>query len=89
MTQDEIEIIADAVTNRMLEAPSGAEVCLNVHGMKSSFVTSLPGVPRIGEVVWHRPRRNSKPRRFMVRAVEWWDSWPNRRVDIFLDDAPA
>jgi hypothetical protein len=89
MTAEEIDKVAEAVTSRMLEAPSGVEVRLIFPGGKSPFVTGLPGVPRVGDVVWHPPRRNSKPQRFVVRLVEWWSTWPNLHVRVHLNAAPG
>ncbi len=73
MTDEEVERIADAVFRKILDGPSGVEVTLRGLEPRPPFRALLPAVPRAGEVVWHRPRRNSAPRPFIVLRVEWWN----------------
>jgi hypothetical protein len=85
MGDKEIEAIAEAVLHKILNAPSGVEVTLRGPEPGKSFSTLLPGVPRAGEVLWHcSPNRNSAPKPFVVRRVEWFNVWPDLRADVFL-----
>ena len=85
MTPYEMDQLAEIMVSKLLESPSGAAVDLRVPGMKSTFAAFLPGVPRVGDLLWHRPRRNSKARPFRVQQVEWFSAGPHSRVEIALE----
>ena len=87
LEDEELERIAKAVLDKLLDAPQGVEIVLRASGAKP-FHALLPGVPRAGEVVWHRPRSNSAPRPFIVRRVEWWNVWPHVQADVFIEALP-
>jgi hypothetical protein len=87
MTDEELERVAKAVLDKLLDAPQGVEIVLRASGAKPSHAL-LPGVPRAGEVVWHCPRRNSAPRPFIVRRVEWWNVAPHVEADVFIEALP-
>lgn len=73
---------------KMLETLDGTGAVLRPPD-GGNFHALLPGVPRTGEVVWHlHPRRNSKPKKFVVEHVEWWNTQPDIRFEVFLVDAP-
>lgn len=88
MTDEELERIAEAVLEKLLNAPEGVEITLRGSGPRLPLQALLPGVPRAGEVVWHRPRRNSAPRPFVVHRVEWWNVPPDAEADVFIEALP-
>lgn len=86
LTDNDIKIIAEAVVDRMLNAPSGDPV--TIRHPKGTFSTLLGGVPRPGDILWLPLRRNSKPKRWRVTEVEWFVEWPFRNVEVHVREEP-
>lgn len=85
MTPNEMDRLAELVVSKLLDSPSDAEINLRVPGMKSTFRGLLPGIPRVGDVLWHPLRRNSKARPFRVQHVEWFSAGLDSRVEVTLE----